>query len=156
MYEYLRQFLWIFRHVHMRVWVRIRVRVRVRVLMSVYICETPEQDEGTTPFVVLWHYYGNFTTWWCAWLFAYLVTLVSYRYLAQIKQFIHNCRRHRHSLQLVWKSICVVILTVHFLHCHYMLTNTHAHTHCSVHNKSVDCLRLAKFDLCIFPYDLFH
>lgn len=34
---------------------------------------------------------------------------------------------------IVWKSICVVILTVHFLHCHYTRTLAHSPTHNRCH-----------------------
>lgn len=63
---------------------------------------------------------------------------------------------------IVWKSICVVILTVHFLHCHYTHTHTPTHPHpfpysyTASHTTPAELPSLAKFDLCIFPYDLFH
>jgi len=141
MYEYLRQFLWIFRHVHIRIF----IYKRARVCMCVYVCDTPEQDEGTTPFVV------------CDVIMAILPHDDALGYLLI---WLHSCRIVIWPNQaiysqlsstppfaaIVWKSICVVILTVHFLHCHYMLSLPHTptHTHTLPHAHNAVCTTKVK------------
>lgn len=115
-----RQFLWIFRHVYF-------------ICMCVCVCQgwrgTPEQqDARTIPFVE------------CAVIMAILPhdDALGYLVIWPNQAIYSQLSSTPPSAAIVWKSICVIILTVHFPYCHY--THTHAHlytcTQCTLHNKS--------------------